>query len=64
MDAKDIVQTLIDRGHTQTQIAAHCGIQQSTISKLRHGAIADVSSTTYRAMLVMLKKRSHKTKAA
>lgn len=51
MEAKDIVQSLIDKGRTQSQIAEKVGVQQSTISKLMNGSIADISSKTYRALL-------------
>lgn len=56
MEAKDIVTKLKGLGLTQTQIAEGTGIPQ-TISKIERGAIDDVLSKSYRALLAFCEKQ-------
>lgn len=57
MEAKDIVTKLKSLGLTQTQIAEGTGIPQPTISKIERGAIDDVLSKSYRALLAFCEKQ-------
>lgn len=57
MEAKDIVTKLKQLGLTQTQISEGTGIPQPTISKIERGAIDDVLSKSYRALLAFCNKQ-------
>lgn len=43
MDWKTLLKELDDAGFTQTRIAAHCGVAQSTVSDLARGASKEPS---------------------
>lgn len=53
MEAKDYIEAIRARGHTQEQIAKKTGIPQPTISKIARGEVADVMSRNYRALQAM-----------
>jgi predicted XRE-type DNA-binding protein len=50
MEAREIVQALIQHGFTQRQIADRTGIPQPTVSKVYRGAVSDVLSRNYREL--------------
>jgi len=66
MDAKHMVDALIERGWTQKQIEERTGIPQPTISKIARADVNDVMSKTYLALLAVYKKEfgGRKAKAA
>jgi len=51
MDARDLIQALMQRGLTQSVIAECTGIPQSTISKVVRGEVKDIMSRSYRKLL-------------
>lgn len=65
MDAKHMVDALVERGWTQKQIVERTGIPQPTVSKIARAEVQDVMSKTYLALLAVYKKEfGSKKKAA
>lgn len=56
MDWKALIQRLLDAGMTQVQIAADCGVAQSSVSDLYRGA-SKSPSFDFGARLVALDQR-------
>ncbi|ELX0420566.1 transcriptional regulator [Salmonella enterica] len=52
---KDMVQSLIDAGYTQSQIAEATGVAQSSICRLLTGVHTDPRISTVRALENMLR---------
>ena len=56
MEARDIVNELLELGLTQKQIEERTGITQPTISKIARGDVADVLSRSYRKLQAVLEE--------
>lgn len=50
MEAREIIQDLIDAKWTQQQIAERTGLTQASVSKVLRGDVKDVMSRTYRLL--------------
>ena len=61
MDWKSLIQGLIASGMTQQQIAAKCGVTQSTISELANKAGAKPRFTTGAALVALAKRKPKAT---
>ena len=57
MDWKTLIQKLIDMGMTQQQIAAHCGVSQSSISDLASGNAKKPRFDTGAAIVELAKRK-------
>lgn len=65
MDAKHMVDALLDRGLTQKQIEERTGISQGTISKIvRAPPEKDVMHATYQRLLAVYQKEFGKRRRA
>lgn len=53
MEARDLVNALIQAEMTQAAIAERTGIPQPTISKISRGDVKDVMSRNYRRLLAL-----------
>ncbi|WP_318605620.1 helix-turn-helix transcriptional regulator [Enterobacter hormaechei] len=60
---KDMVQSLIDAGYTQSQIAEATGVAQSSICRLLTGVHTDPRISTVRALENMLRTVGESKKA-
>jgi transcriptional regulator with XRE-family HTH domain len=50
MEAKELIEALIERGWTQQQIGVRIGMGQAAISKLVRGDVNDMLSRAYRRL--------------